>query len=132
MPSRSPNRPAPLYRDKTAPPKPDSVEPKQGMEFVLQRYVVKNRVVIDRQKIRRVIRQGEQAHGQDQVWTVEYEIPGIDEYDRPATIRIMTWVMYDHYHSEWADARLVQDEAAKRGAPIHAQPGRVPPLGRID
>jgi hypothetical protein len=132
VPSRSPNRPAPVIRTKHDPPRPDHIEPKVGMEFVLQRYTVKNRVVVERQKIKRVIRQGSQDHGQDQVWTIEYEVAGIDEYDRPATVKIMWWIMYDHYHSEWADARLVQDEAAKRGKPIHAQPGKVPPVGRID
>ena len=131
MPSRSPNRPAPALRSKADPPKPDHIEPKQGMEFTLQRYRKDGAEVVDRAKIRRVIRQGTADHGQDLLWTIEYEVPGIDENDRPATIRIMTWIMYDTFRREWADARLVQDEASARGTPIHATPGKTPPLGPV-
>jgi hypothetical protein len=131
VPSRSPNRPAPARRD----PKethPDHVEPKQGMTFVLQRFRSNKGVLTEeRQKIVRVIRQGDPNHGQELVWTVEYQIELEDTTGKIWKEKIIWWIMYDRFHREWADARLVQDDAAKRGEPIYAQPGREPPLGRI-
>jgi len=76
----------------------------------------------ERTKIRRVVRQGTPEHGQDLVWCVEYEL---------GRERILTWIMYDQHRREWADARLVQDEALARGEPIYAAPSKVPPLGPI-
>ena len=101
------------------------------MEFVLDRYRKDGRDVVNRQKITRVIRQGSQEHGQELLWTIEYQYEAIDSTDRKVTLKLMWWIMYDRHRSEWADARLVQDEAAKRGQPIYATPGKEPPLGRI-
>lgn len=130
MPSRNPNRPAPKRRDPNE-RHPDWVEPKPGIEFVLQRYQKGRREVVERTKVRRVVRQGTPEHGQHMVWTVEYEVEGIDDWDRVATLRVITWVMYDSRRREWADARLVQDEALARGAPIYATPSKEPPFGRV-
>lgn len=130
MPSRNPNRPAPKRRD-PAQLYSDKVEPKAGMEFVLERFRKDGRDVIVRQKIVRVIRQGNPDHGQELLWTIEYQVEAIDSCDQHVMLKIMWWIMYDRHRSEWADARLVQDEAAKRGTPIYATPGKEPPLGRI-
>jgi len=130
MPSRNPNRRAPARRDPNE-IHPDKIEPKQGMEFVLERYRKDGRDVVERKKISRVIRQGNPDHGQDLVWTIEYQIEAIDSADQKVVLKIMWWIMYDRHRQEWADARLVQDEAAKRGTPIYATPGKIPPLGRL-
>lgn len=119
-------------RTKNDPPKPDWFEPKVGMTFVLQRFRSNKGVLTEeRQKIQRVIRQGDPNHGQEAVWTIEYQIELEDSTGWKWVEKIIWWVMYDRHHREWADARLVQDEALARGEPIYAQPGREPPLGRI-
>ena len=130
MPSRSPNRPAPARRDPNE-VHPDRIEPKAGMDFVLQRYEKDRQMVVERQKIVRVIRQGTPEHGQELLWTIEYQVEAIDSCDQRVMLKIPTWIMYDRYRSEWADARLVQDEALKRGQPIYATPGKEPPLGPV-
>ena len=122
--AKSPKGPSPARRKKDQKPKAPDIEPQAGFYFTVMRGRPGERVQVP---IRRVIRQGTHDHGQGMVWTVEYDRLIEDK----AIERTLTWIMYDHYHREWALAELVQQDAANRGKPIHAVTGRVPPLGAI-
>lgn len=131
MPSRNPNRPAPKRRDPTE-QHPDWVEPKVGTPFTLQRWKdAQGRPQSETQTINRVVRQGTHEHGQGQVWTVEYWVTMEDTAGETHVEKFIWWVMYDEHRREWADARLVQDEALARGEPIYAAPSKIPPLGPV-